>query len=356
MMGDDAMVIDLRSDTVTQPTAAMRRAIADAEVGDDVFGDDPTVNRLEAMVAERLGKEASLFVTSGTQSNLCALLAHCGRGDEYIAGDTSHTFRLEAGGGAVLGGIAPQPVATEADGLPGPEAIAAAIKPDDTHFARTRLLCLENTKNGMVQSPERMDEAIKVARDAALSVHLDGARMWNACVELGVSGAELAAGFDTVSMCLSKGLGAPAGSVLSGPRALIDEARKWRKMLGGGLRQAGVLAAAGIYALEHHVDRLADDHARAALLAAGLADIDGIEVNALNTNMMFISIDGDSSDLQQRLLDRGVLCDVPRTRGLKGPSPYAQLVGARLVTHLDISDDDIAPTVAAFAAELGDSR
>lgn len=330
--------------------------MADAEVGDDVFGEDPTVNRLEAMVAERLDMEASLFVTSGTQSNLCALLAHCGRGDEYIAGDTSHTFRLEGGGGAVLGGIAPQPVATERDGLPDPAAIAAAVKPDDSHFARTRLLCLENTKDGMAQSPQRMDQAIKVAREASLSVHLDGARMWNACVELGVSGAELAAGCDTVSMCLSKGLGAPAGSVLSGPRALIDEARKWRKMLGGGLRQAGVLAAAGIYALEHHVERLVDDHARAAALAEALSEIDRIEVNALNTNMMFISIDAPADDLAERLYERGVHCDVPRTRGLEGPSPYAQLVGARLVTHLDISDADVSATAAAFATELGSSR
>ena len=355
MTPKDDVVIDLRSDTVTRPTEPMRRAIASAEVGDDVFGDDPTVNRLEAMVAERLGTEASLFVTSGTQSNLCALLAHCGRGDEYIAGDSSHTFRLEAGGGAVLGGIAPQPVATETDGLPSPEAVTAAVKPDDTHFARTRLLCLENTKNGIVQSPQRMDQAIKVARDADLGVHLDGARMWNACVELGVSGGELGAGCDTVSMCLSKGLGAPAGSILSGPRALIDEARKWRKMLGGGLRQAGVLAAAGIYALENNVDRLADDHARAALLAEGLADIDGIKVNAVNTNMMFISIDGADSYLQQRLADRGVLCDILRSRDHKGPSPYAQVVGTRLVTHLGISDNDVHTAAAAFAAALGDS-
>lgn len=349
-------MIDLRSDTVTRPTEPMRRAMADAEVGDDVFGEDPTVNRLESMVAERLDKEASLFVPSGTQSNLCALLAHCGRGDEYIAGDTSHIVRLEGGGGAVLGGIAPQPVATDLDGLPDAEAIAAAIKPDDCHFARTRLLCLENTKDGMVQSPQRMDHAIKVARDASLSVHLDGARMWNACVDLGVSGAELTAGFDTVSMCLSKGLGAPAGSVLSGPRALIDEARKWRKMLGGGLRQAGVLAAAGIHALTHHVERLLDDHVRATRLGETLSEIDRIEVTALNTNMIFISIDAPASDLSERLRERGVLCNVPRTRGLKEPSPYSQLSGARLVTHLDISDDDISRAVDAFAAELAGGR
>ena len=345
--------IDFRSDTVTRPTPAMRRVMADAEVGDDVFGDDPTVNRLEAMVSERLDKEASLFVTSGTQSNLCALLAHCGRGEEYIAGDASHVFRLEAGGGAVLGGISPQPVATDADGLPNPAAVAAAVKPDDPHFARTRLLCLENTKNGMVQSLERMDEAIKAARDASLRVHLDGARMWNACVDLGVSGGELTAGIDSVSMCLSKGLGAPAGSVLSGPRELIDEARKWRKMLGGGLRQAGVLAAAGIYALEHHVERLADDHERATALAAALAVIDGISVNAVNTNMVFIAIDNASSELSKRLEDRGVLCEVPRAKGV---NPYAQLVGTRLVTHLDINDNDISAAAAAFAAEMDAAR
>jgi threonine aldolase len=337
-------MIDLRSDTVTQPSAEMRMAMAEAEVGDDVFGDDPTVNRLQSMVAERLGKEAALFVTSGTQSNLCALMAHCARGDEYIVGDMAHTYRWEGGGGAVLGSIQPQPVPMLADGLPDPEAIAAAIKPKDDHFARSRLLCLENTKDGKVQSVERMNEAIAIGRGADLALHLDGARMWNATVELGITGAELAAAFDSVSMCLSKGLGAPAGSVLSGPKGLIDDAHRWRKMLGGGLRQAGILAAAGIYALENNVERLADDHDRAERLAAALGEIDGIAVSARDTNMIFLNLDHAAPDLQDRLADRGVLCLI---------STAADGGKARLVTHLDISDDDIEAVAAAFAAEHG---
>lgn len=337
-------MIDLRSDTVTQPTPAMRQAMADAEVGDDVFGDDPTVNRLESVVAERLGKEAALFVTSGTQSNLCALLAHCGRGDEYIVGDMAHMYRWEGGGAAVLGSIQPQPVPMLADGLPDPVAIAAAIKPDDDHFARSRLLCVENTKDGTVQSIARMNEAVEIGRNAGLAVHLDGARMWNATVALGISGAELATPFDSVSMCLSKGLGAPAGSVLSGPADLIREAHHWRKMLGGGLRQAGILAAAGLHALEHHVDRLADDHARAGALASGLAALDGVTIDAQNTNMVFATIEGAAPDLQDRLLERGVQCLLGNR-----PSGVAQ---TRLVAHLGIDDDDVAAVVAAFAAEL----
>ena len=337
-------MIDLRSDTVTRPTAAMRAAMAAAEVGDDVFGDDPTVIRLEALVAERLGKEAAVFVTSGTQSNLCALLAHCGRGDEYIVGEMAHTYRWEGGGGAVLGGIQPQPVPMLADGLPDPIAIAAAVKPDDDHFARTRLLCLENTKDGMVQSVDRMNEAVSVGRTHDLAVHLDGARMWNAVVDLGITGAELAAPFDSVSLCLSKGLGAPVGSVLSGPTDFIDEARHWRKMLGGGLRQVGVLAAAGLHALDHHVDRLADDHANAARLAEGLAELEGVTVRARNTNMVFVTIADAPIDLQLRLADEGVL-----VRLSVGPDGAAH---ARLVTHLDIADDDIALTLSRIAAIL----
>jgi threonine aldolase len=336
-------MIDLRSDTVTRPSAEMRRAMAEAEVGDDVFGDDPTVNRLQSVVAERLGKEAALFVTSGTQSNLCALMAHCGRGDEYIVGDMAHTYRWEGGGGAVLGSIQPQPVPMLADGLPDPAAITRVIKPNDDHFARSRLLCLENTKDGMVQSVDRMNDAIAVGRAAGLAVHLDGARMWNATVALGVSGSDLADPFDTVSMCLSKGLGAPAGSVLSGPRELIDEAHHWRKMLGGGLRQVGVLAAAGLHALEHNIDRLADDHARAERLARELAEINRISVAARNTNMVFLTIDDPGDDLQKRLASRNVACLI---------SESASGAGARLVTHLDIADEDIDATVAAFAAEL----
>jgi len=322
----------------------MRRAMADAEVGDDVFGDDPTVNRLERSVAERLGKEAALFVTSGTQANLCALLAHCGRGDEYIAGDTAHAYRWEAGGGAVVGGIWPQTVPMLVDGLPDPGAIEAAVKPDDPHFARTRLLCLENTKDGCVQSVERMSEATSVGAANGLALHLDGARMWNAAVELGVSGAELAEQFDTVSMCLSKGLGAPAGSLLCGPQKLIAEARRWRKLLGGAMRQSGVLAAAGLYALEHNVERLADDHANAAALAEGLGRIDGVEVVGVATNMVFIELDGHAAGLRRQLEDRGVLTliDSARRRSV-----------SRLVTHLDVTSDDIATVVAHFAAILG---
>lgn len=342
-MRQNAGVIDLRSDTVTQPTAEMRKAMHDAELGDDVFGDDPTVNRLEAVVAERLGKEAAVFVTSGTQSNLCALLAHCGRGDEYLVGDMAHTYRWEGGGGAVLGGIQPQPVPMLADGLPDPVAIDAAVKPIDDHFARTRLLCLENTKDGTPQSIARMDEALAVGRKHELATHLDGARMWNAAVALGVSGEELTAGFDTVSMCLSKGLGAPAGSVLSGPADLIAEARHWRKMLGGGLRQAGVLAAAGLYALDHNVDRLADDHRRAEALAAGLTEIPGITVLARNTSMLFLGFEDPPADLQSTLETAGVKTLISRRDG-SGQS--------RLVTHLGITDADVETVIAAFADAL----
>jgi len=313
--------------------------MADAEVGDDVFGDDPTVHRLEATVAERLGKEAAVFVTSGTQSNLCALLAHCGRGDEYIAGDTAHTYEYEGGGGAVLGSIQPQPVRMLDDGLPDPAHIAEVIKPDDPHFARTRLLCLENTKDGKPQSMKRMAEALDVARGAGLATHLDGARMWNAVVSLGVDVEEFVSPFDTVSMCLSKGLGAPVGSVLSGRADLIAEARKWRKMLGGGLRQVGVIAAAGLYALDHNIDRLADDHSRAERLAAGMSQLPGVTVTLQATNMVFIDIDGASPTLQSKLEELGVLARV-------SSSP------ARLVTHLDVTDDDVDAVLAAFEKAL----
>jgi len=335
-------VIDLRSDTVTQPTVAMRAAMAEAEVGDDVFGDDPTVNLLEAIVAERLDKEAALFVPSGTQSNLCALLAHCGRGDEYIVGDAAHTYRWEGGGGAVLGGIQPQPVPMLADGLPDPVAIAAAVKPVDDHFARSRLLCLENTKDGTAQSVARMDEALAVGRQHGLATHLDGARMWNAAIELGISGAALAAPFDSVSMCLSKGLGAPAGSVLSGSADFIREARHWRKMLGGGMRQAGILAAAGIYALDNHVGRLADDHARAARLADGLDAMPQVRLLARNTNMIFLEIDGDQATSQTALNEAGIVCLLSSGRPIT----------ARLVMHLGITDKDVDQTIDGFWAAL----
>ncbi len=314
--------------------------MASAEVGDDVFGDDPTVNLLQDTVAERLGKEAALFVSSGTQSNLCALLAHCGRGDEYIVGDMAHAYRWEGGGAAVLGGIQPQPIPMHADGLIDPDIVDASVKPDDHHFARTRLLCLENTKDGHVQSVDRMREATLVGRKHNLSIHLDGARMWNGVVALGISAEEFTSEFDTVSMCLSKGLGAPVGSVLSGPAELIHEAHKWRKMTGGAMRQAGVLAAAGLHALDHHVERLADDHANAARLAEGLGNIDGITVVDQATNMVFIEVDGDEPTLQDQLLERGV-----QTMITTGPRRSL----ARLVCHLDVSKDEVETTIRTFS-------
>ncbi|MEM9520632.1 MAG: low-specificity L-threonine aldolase [Actinomycetota bacterium] len=337
-------MIDLRSDTVTQPTPAMKQAMVDAPLGDDVFRDDPTVNELEAIVAERLDKEAALFVTSGTQSNLCALLAHCGRGDEYIVGDMAHAYRWEGGGAAVLGSIQPQTVPMMADGLPDPAAIAAAVKPDDPHYARTKVVCVENTKDGMVQSVERMREATSVARSRGLNTHLDGARMWNAVVALGIDGQQLTQDFDTVSLCLSKGLGAPMGSVLSGPTDLIAEARKWRKMAGGGLRQAGMMAAAGIHALENHVERLAEDHANAASLAEALGAIDGVDVSAQNTNMVFATAAGDPMTLMGTLVDAGV-----KTLWSDAGDGRAQ---TRMVTHLDFPETAIETVVKAVEAAI----
>ena len=336
-------MIDLRSDTVTQPSAAMKQAMISAPLGDDVLNDDPTVHRLEAMVAERLGKEAAVFVTSGTQSNLCALLAHCGRGDEYIAGDMAHCYRWEAGGAAVLGGIQPQPIPMLADGLPDPAQIADAVKPDDPHYARTKVFCVENTKDGMVQSVDRMREATSVAREHGLRTHLDGARMWNAAVALGIDGAELTQDFDTVSFCLSKGLGTPLGSVLSGPADLIDEARKWRKMLGGALRQAGVVAAAGIYAMENNVDRLADDHASASAFAAALAEIDGVEITGHDTNMVFFSAPGEPRELMAGM-------EAARVKMQWYQAGDGQ-AACRIVTHLDV-DESAVPTVTGALRAL----
>jgi len=333
-------MIDLRSDTVTQPTAAMKEAMTAAPLGDDVFGDDPTVHALQDLVAERLGKEAALFVPSGTQSNLCALLAHCGRGDEYIVGDAAHTYRWEGGGAAVLGSIQPQTVPMLDDGLIDPDAIAAAVKPDDAHFARTKLVTLENTKDGKVQSIERMTQATSAARAHGLSTHLDGARMFNAIVALDADPVEFAAEFDTVSVCLSKGLGAPMGSVLAGSTALIAEAHKWRKMLGGGLRQAGMIAAAGIYALEHNVERLADDHRNAEALARGLAEITGVEVSAQNTNMVFVTAPGDPATWQSALRQAGIATLWSATGDGRATT--------RMVTHLDISTKDVEAVMAEF--------
>lgn len=333
------MTIDLRSDTVTQPTAAMRAAMLAAEVGDDVYGEDPTVARLERRVADELGFEAALFVPSGTQSNLCALLAHCGRGDEYLVGMEAHTYKFEGGGAAVLGSIQPQPIPHASDGTLPLDVLDKAVKPDDPHFARTRLLALENTWHGRVLPQGYVIDAAAWARSRGLAVHLDGARLFNAAVASGTPARELAAPFDSVSVCLSKGLGAPVGSVLAGSDALIRAAKRWRKMLGGGMRQSGLLAAAGLHALDHHVARLADDHARAARLAEGLRGIDGIAVAGQYTNMVFIDVAADRLRALATHLD---------AHGVRASIGY--LPSVRLVTHLDIDDAALERAIQVFRA------
>ncbi len=316
-------IIDFRSDTVTRPNAAMRAAMAAAEVGDDVWGDDPTVIRLQAMCAERAGFEAGLFLPSGTQSNLCALMAHCQRGDEYIVGQLAHTYKYEGGGAAVLGSIQPQPIENAADGTIPLEKISAAVKPMDDHFARTKLLTLENTIGGKVLPPEYVPSAQKVARSHGVALHLDGARIANAAVAMGVSLKEVCAGFDSVSICLSKGLGAPAGSVLVGDKHFLLSARRWRKMLGGGMRQAGIIAAAGIYALEHQFERLVEDHANAHALSEGLRGIGELSHVSQATNMVFVNVpSAHIAPLQGHLSAAGILCAI-------GPT-------TRLVLHLDV--------------------
>ena len=330
--------VDLRSDTVTRPTDAMREAMRAADVGDDVYGEDPTVDALQRRLADDLGFEAGLFVPSGTQSNLLALLAHCERGDEYLVGMDAHTYKFEGGGAAVLGSIQPQPIVQAEDGSLPLDRVAAAIKPIDPHFARTRLLALENTWHGRTLPLDYLRQASALARDRGLGIHLDGARLFNASVACGVPAREIARHFDTVSVCLSKGLGAPVGSVLVGPHALIEKARRWRKVCGGGWRQAGMLAAACLHALDHHVDRLADDHALAARLAQRLADIDGPTVLGQHTNMVFVDVPMDRlRALDAHLRDAGIRISI------------GTLPTLRLVTHLDIDDAGIECTADAFA-------
>jgi threonine aldolase len=331
--------VDLRSDTVTRPTPGMRAAMAAAEVGDDVYGDDPTVNRLQACMAERFGFDAALFFASGTQSNLAALMAHCGRGDEYLVGQEAHTYKYEQGGAAVLGSIQPQPLENEPDGTIPLERIARAIKPDDAHFARTRLLALENTMGGRVLPVGYVSSATAFAHSQGLNTHLDGARLFNAIVRLSVAEPSAVAGFDSVSVCLSKGLGAPAGSVLLGSRDFIAAARRWRKALGGGMRQAGILAAAGLYALEHHIERLAEDHENAAHLAAGLRAI-GLKVEPPETNLVFAEIPKRAvDDLGAHLANQGVVASIgPRTR---------------LATHLDAPRARVDAALTAFRSFPG---
>jgi threonine aldolase len=335
--------IDLRSDTVTQPSSAMRAAMQCAPVGDDVYGDDPTVNRLQDVAAEMFGYEAALFAPSGTQSNLIALLVHCGRGDEYLVGQEAHTYKYEGGGAAVLGSIQPQPIANQWDGSIALADIEACIKPDDIHFARTRLLALENTIGGRVLGTEYMARATGLAHARGLATHLDGARICNAAVKQGISLRAATAGFDTVSVCLSKGLGAPVGSILCGPKAFIEQGKRWRKMLGGGMRQAGILAAAGLYALEHNVERLADDHANAAWLSNGLREIAGLKVATPQTNIFYIEVPPAACDALRATLAR------ERIRATVGPH-------TRLVTHLDVSAADVERTIAVFTAFFKDWR
>ncbi len=334
-----AALIDLRSDTVTQPTPGMRAAMLAAELGDDVFGDDPTVNALQTRIAALLGKEAALFVPTGTQSNLCGLMAHCQRGDEYIVGQMAHTYRWEGGGAAVLGSIQPQPLAQQVDGSMRLEDIAAAIKPDDAHFAKTRLLALENTWGGQILPLAYVEAATALARSKGLATHLDGARVFNAAVASGVPVLEIARHFDSASVCFSKGLGAPIGSALVGSRDFIARAHRVRKMLGGGMRQAGVLAAAALYALDHHVARLADDHAHARALVEGLHGLPGVTVQAPQTNIVFVDLAPEkASGVVERLRAAGVLC--------------TGLYRLRFVTHLDVSASDIQRAIQILRSTL----
>ncbi len=330
-------MIDLRSDTVTKPTTEMRNAMMNAEVGDDVYGEDPTVNQLESQTAEMLGTEAALYVSSGTQSNLLGIMSHCQRGDEYIVAQNAHTYRYEAGGAAVLGSIQPQPLDTAEDGTFDLGNVEVNIKSDDFHFARTRLLCLENTTGGKVLPLSYIQDAAQLAKKHSLNFHLDGARIFNAAVSLKVDVQEISKHFDSVSVCLSKGLGAPIGSVLCGKKELIDKARRQRKMLGGGMRQAGFIAAAGIYALQNHISRLEEDHQNASKLAAGLSRIEAlsIQADAAKTNMIFVPFGAEDSDrLQAFFKEKGILIS---GRG-----------ALRLVTHLDISEQDIQTVIQAF--------
>jgi len=375
-------LIDLRSDTVTQPTPAMRAAMLAAPLGDDVFGADPTVNALQERIATLLGFEAALFVPTGTQSNLCAILAHCGRGDEYIVGQQQHSYRWEGGGAAVFGSVQPQPLDHAPDGTLPLAQIEAAIKPDDAHFARTRLLALENTLGGKVLPMDYLRDATALARRHGLATHLDGARLFNAAVAqaqsrpqptrsvrpepveglapastssartVGVTGSAQSAGaagaaleearriashFDSVSVCFSKGLGAPVGSTLVGSREFIARAHRIRKMAGGGMRQAGLLAAAALHALDHHVERLAQDHALARRLAEGLAAIPGLRVEAPQSNIVFVDLEGEAAARGAGLIDH------LKAQGVLATGLYR----LRFVTHLDVDAAGVDRAIAA---------
>ena len=347
-------MVDLRSDTVTQPTAAMRAAMLAAPLGDDVFGGDPSVNALQEKIAGLLGFEAALFVPTGTQSNLCAILAHCQRGDEYIVGQMAHCYRWEGGGAAVFGSVQPQPLNHQPDGSLALADIEAAIKPDDAHFARTRLLALENTLGGKLLPFDYVQQATTLAASRGLKRHLDGARLFNAAVSQAaqtgssplVEAKRIAQCFDSVSVCFSKGLGAPVGSALCGSREFIARAHRIRKMAGGGMRQAGMLAAAAIHALDHHVGRLAQDHALAQHLADGLAGIEGLQVESPHTNIVFVDLTGaaraQSAALLKHLAGQGI--------------EATGLYRLRFVTHLDVDSAGVDQAVAAIRQFLTASK
>ncbi|RIX72808.1 low-specificity L-threonine aldolase [Acidovorax cavernicola] len=348
-MTDRSSLVDLRSDTVTQPTPAMREAMAAAPLGDDVFGADPSVNALQEKIAALLGFEAALFVPTGTQSNLCAILSHCGRGDEYIVGQQAHSYRWEGGGAAVFGSVQPQPLDHAPDGTLPLAQIEAAIKPDDAHFARTRLLALENTLGGKLLPFDYVQAATDLAKSKGLQRHLDGARLFNAATaqaalnqrsDIRAEARRIAQCFDSVSVCFSKGLGAPIGSALVGSREFIARAHRIRKMAGGGMRQAGLLAAAASHALDHHIDRLADDHALAQRLAQGLEGVEGLKVEAPHTNIVFVDLTGAaqarSSELLASLNQQGILA--------------TGLYRLRFVTHLDVDAAGVDRAVAAIRA------
>ena len=341
--GGSLRIVDLRSDTVTHPTPEMRRAMAEAEVGDDVYGEDPTLNRLEAMAAERLGKEAAVFVASGTMGNLVSILTHAQRGDDIIVGDKSHIFRSEAGGASALGGVSYHTIPNDRRGMLDPDQVESAIKPNDVHFPRTAMIALENTHNacgGATLTPEDTRTIAEVAHRNEVPLHIDGARIFNAAVSLETPVSELVKDADSVTFCLSKGLSVPIGSVLCGSNEFIDRARRWRKMVGGSMRQVGVIAAAGIVALDSMVERMAEDHANARRLAQGLAQVPGISIDpdALPTNLVFFEIErGDPADLARRINERGV----------KGGSPARRW---RFVTHYGITAEDVD-----FALDVVDS-
>ncbi|WP_039056387.1 low-specificity L-threonine aldolase [Enterobacter sp. Bisph1] len=330
-------MIDLRSDTVTRPSRAMLEKMMAAPVGDDVYGDDPTVNELQRYAANLSGKEAALFLPTGTQANLVALLSHCERGEEYIVGQGAHNYLYEAGGAAVLGSIQPQPIDAAADGTLPLDKVAAKIKADDIHFARTKLLSLENTHNGKVLPRDYLQQAWEFTRQRGLSLHVDGARIFNALVEYGCELKEITQFCDSFTICLSKGLGTPVGSLLVGDKAYIARANRWRKMTGGGMRQAGILAAAGLYALQHNVERLKEDHDNAAWLAVQLQEI-GADVMRHDTNMLFIRVGEKSEALAAFLRERDVLINA---------SPVV-----RLVTHLDVNRQQLADVVHHWQAFL----